>query len=145
MKKIGILNKELSSEIAGLGHTDSMLIADAGFPIHKDTKRIDLALVRGIPGLMQTLKAILKELVIEKVVICENVKETSPDFLKGLKQLLTNQTFQFVSWQEFVELSKNVKCAVRTAEFTAYANIIIVAASGIDKYKKGLDIDIKDI
>lgn len=122
-----------------------MLITDAGFPIHKDIKRIDVALVRGIAGLMQTLKAILRELVIEKVIICENVKDTSADFLKELQKLLINQTFQFVGWQDFVVLTKNVKCAVRTAEFTAYANIIIVAASGIDKYKKGLDINIKDI
>jgi D-ribose pyranase len=144
MKKSGILNKELSGEIAGLGHTDSMLIADAGFPIHKETKRIDLALIKGVPGLIQVLKAILKELVIEKLIICENVKDSSPEFLKELQLLLNHQVFQFVSWQDFVEYSRNVKCAVRTAEFTAYANIIIIAASGIEKYKKGLDIDIKD-
>jgi D-ribose pyranase len=30
--------------IASLGHTDKIVIADAGLPIPKETKRIDLAL-----------------------------------------------------------------------------------------------------
>ena len=142
MKKIGILNKELSGEIAGMGHTDKMLITDAGFPIPKHIKRIDLALVNGIPSLIQILKAILTEMIIEEIIICENAKEDSPGFLNKLRELLPNQKFRFVDWEEFVKNSEQSKCAVRTAEFTAYANIIIIAASGIEKYKKGLDIKI---
>lgn len=143
MKKIGILNKELSAEIAGMGHTDKMLITDAGFPIPKHLKRIDLAIIKGIPGLIQTLKAILSEITIEEIIICKNIKEDSPNFLNELKELLPNQKFRFVNWEEFVKNSEQSKCAVRTAEFTAYANIIVIAASGIEKYKKGLDIEIK--
>ena len=50
MKKIGILNQPISSVIAGLGHTDTLVVADAGLPIPQETQRIDLALVEGIPG-----------------------------------------------------------------------------------------------
>jgi len=142
MKKIGILNKELSAEIAGMGHTDKMLITDAGFPIPQQVKRIDLALIESIPGLIQTLKAVLSEMVIEEIIMCENVKKDSPDYLSELKELLPNQKFSFVDWAEFVKNSEQSKCAVRTAEFTAYANIIVVAASGIEKYKKGLDVKV---
>ena len=49
MKKIGLLNQPLSEVIAGLGHTDTLVIADAGLPIPAQTRRIDLALVEGVP------------------------------------------------------------------------------------------------
>ena len=49
MKKIGILNQSISSVIAGLGHTDTLVVADAGLPIAQETQRIDLALVEGFP------------------------------------------------------------------------------------------------
>ena len=33
MKKSGILNQPISAVIAGMGHTDTLVIADAGLPI----------------------------------------------------------------------------------------------------------------
>lgn len=62
MKKIGILNQPISSVIAGLGHTDTLVIADAGLPIPAETQRIDLALTEGIPSLIDTVShLVLKE------------------------------------------------------------------------------------
>jgi D-ribose pyranase len=55
MKKIGTLNQPLSTVIAGLGHMDILVIADAGLPIPSDTQRIDLALKRGIPGFIDSV------------------------------------------------------------------------------------------
>ena len=142
MKKNGVLNRELSAEIADMGHTNKMLISDAGFPIPKHINKIDLAITKDFPGLIQVLKAILAEMVIEEVIICEDVKKDSPDFLNKLRELLPNQKFSFVNWKEFKNNAEQSKCAVRTAEFTAFANIIIVAASGIEKYKKGLNVEV---
>jgi D-ribose pyranase len=48
VKKIGILNQPISSVIAGLGHMDTLFVADAGLPIPQETQRIDLALVEGM-------------------------------------------------------------------------------------------------
>ena len=55
MKKIGILNQPVSAVIAGLGHTDTLCVADAGLPIPAQTQRIDLALTQGIPSFLDTL------------------------------------------------------------------------------------------
>ena len=56
MKKIGILNQPLSAAIAGLGHTDTLVIADAGLPIPPETQRVDLAdeILPGQQGVPQT-------------------------------------------------------------------------------------------
>ena len=69
MKKIGTLNQPLSAVIAGLGHMDQLVIADAGLPIPAGTRRIDLALKAGIPGFVDTLAVILEEMQVESAVI----------------------------------------------------------------------------
>lgn len=142
MKKAGILNKELSGELAGLGHMDEFIICDAGFPIPKEAKRIDLALIKGIPSFMDTLKAILKEVVVEKVVMAEETEKVSPELYRELKNLFKYQEFEILPHSQFKERSRNVKFIVRTGEFTPYANVLLVAASQADEFKKNLDLEV---
>lgn len=47
MKKGTVLNSEISSVISRLGHTDTLVVCDAGLPIPNSTTRIDMALTRG--------------------------------------------------------------------------------------------------
>lgn len=46
MKKGTVLNSEISSVISRLGHTDTLVVCDAGLPIPNSTARIDMALPR---------------------------------------------------------------------------------------------------
>ena len=64
MKKSGIINPELCEAIASLGHTDSIVICDAGLPIPPGVRRIDLSLVRGAV-FDQVFHAIVRELQVE--------------------------------------------------------------------------------
>ena len=75
MKKTSLLNSELSYIIATLGHLDTLVIADAGLPIPAETVRIDLALTEGVPGAIQTLKVVLEELQVERVILAEEAKK----------------------------------------------------------------------
>ena len=45
MKKSGIINPKLIRCLAELGHFDSFVICDMGFPIPKHAERIDLSLL----------------------------------------------------------------------------------------------------
>ena len=47
MKNANILNPELISAIAAIGHTELFAIADAGLPIPKGVQVVDLSLVAG--------------------------------------------------------------------------------------------------
>jgi D-ribose pyranase len=58
VKKIGIINQPISAVIAGLGHTDTVVIADAGLPIPPEPQRIDLALTEGIPTFLDAVKVV---------------------------------------------------------------------------------------
>lgn len=51
MKKGTVLNSDISSVISRLGHTDTLVVCDAGLPIPKSTTRIDMALTQGVPSL----------------------------------------------------------------------------------------------
>lgn len=142
MKKIGILNKQLSSEIAGVGHTDKILVCDVGFPIPNSMNRVDMALIKGIPSIMQTLQAVLSEIIVEKVIIAEETKEISPKLFKELQLLFCKQEFEVVHFSDFQRISGDVKFALRTGDVTPYANIILVAASGVNQYNRDFDLGI---
>ena len=57
MKKNGVLNHTLSEIIATMGHTDMLVIGDAGLPIPRQTRRVDLALSPGVPEFIERVTA----------------------------------------------------------------------------------------
>ena len=127
MKKIGILNQPISSVIAGLGHMDTLVVADAGLPSPQETQRIDLALVEGIPGFLDTLRAVLTEMEAERAIIAEEMLETSPGVYEAIKELLCDVPIETVPHSVFKERTRSARAVIRTGEFTPYANIILVA------------------
>jgi len=127
MKKTTLLNSELSYIIATLGHLDTLVIADAGLPIPGETERIDLALTQGVPGAIQTLKVVLDEMKVEKVILAEEVKDRNPKFLEDVQGLLPEVSFEFVTHSDFKTKTANARAVVRTGEFSPYANVILVS------------------
>ena len=65
MTRDGILNAQLLSAIAHCGHTQTLVICDAGLPLPPGVPVIDLALVRGVPTFLEALKAVAGQLVVE--------------------------------------------------------------------------------
>ena len=60
----GTLNSQLSRVFSELGHTDQVVVTDAGLPIPKHVERVDLALAEGIPSFLQVLDQTLAEIVM---------------------------------------------------------------------------------
>lgn len=127
MKKIGILNQEISCVIAGMGHNDMLVIGDAGLPIPSGVKRIDLAVKQGVPGFFETLETILLEIKLDKVIIARETFEVSPEVGSRMRELFTDTTVVEVSHEELKKMSADARAVVRTGEFTPYANIILVS------------------
>lgn len=78
MKKGTVLNSDISSMISRLGHTDTLVVCDAGLPIPKSTTRIDMALTQGVPSFMQVLGVV----TADKVLKGEKVQAKYPVDLK---------------------------------------------------------------
>lgn len=125
MRKTSLLNSNLSSVISTMGHTDMIAIGDCGLPIPSETKRIDLALVAGIPTFLETLKATLMELEVEEIIVAKETKEVSPNTLNEIKKVVGNIKITFISHEELKNKLKECKAVVRTGEQTPYANIIL--------------------
>lgn len=125
MKKTTLLQSDLS--IATLGHLDTLVIADAGLPIPDRTVRIDLALTQGVPGATQTLRVVLDEMKVERVILAEEVKDRNPRFLSDIQELLPDVPFEFITHSEFKTRTADARAVVRTGEFSPYANVILVS------------------
>jgi D-ribose pyranase len=134
MKKGKLINSEISLAIARLGHTDSVVIADAGLPIPETNQRIDLALTKGIPTFIDTLRIILTEMYIEKAIVAEEMLEKSPDVLEQLKGLIGSAPIEVIPHVEFKMRTRSASVIVRTGEFTPYANVILISGAwGFDQ------------
>ena len=127
MKKIGILNKDISEVIAGMGHTDMLVVADAGLPIPAGVRRIDLAVRPGLPGFLETVEAISGELQVERIVVAEETGQVSPQIHAGLTRTFGGAQVEAVSHERFKELTRGAVAVVRTGECTPYANVILVS------------------
>jgi D-ribose pyranase len=127
MKKTTLLQSDLSYIIATLGHMDALVIADAGLPIPAETVRIDLALTKGVPGAIQTLKVVLDEMKVEKVILAEEAKERNPDFVASVQELLPGVPVEYMPHTDFKARTASARAVVRTGEFAPYANVILIS------------------
>ena len=116
-----------SSVIAGLGHTDTLVVADAGLPIPRETLRIDLALTAGIPTFCDTLRVVLEEMCLEQAIVADEMLEVSPHVYEATKELLGDVPVETMSHLMFKEQTRSARAAIRTGEFTPYANVILVS------------------
>ena len=129
MKKGQLLNQPISAVIAGMGHTDELVIGDAGLPIPAGPQRIDLALTAGIPAFLDTLEAVLSELAVETAVIATEMITVSPNLYAALQERLGTVRIIHVPHEALKVRTQSAKAIIRTGEFTPYANIIL--SSGV--------------
>jgi D-ribose pyranase len=127
MKKIGLLNQPLSHVVAGMGHGDMLVLADAGLPIPLEVERIDLAVSAGVPPFVDVLKAVLSEMQVERAILAEEIRSRSPQAHAAIVELLAGVTVEYVSHETFKQHSLDAQAIVRTGEFTPYCNVILVS------------------
>ncbi|MCY8309699.1 D-ribose pyranase [Bacillus vallismortis] len=127
MKKHGILNSHLAKLLADLGHTDQIVIADAGLPVPDGVLKIDLSLKPGLPAFEDTAAVLADEMVVEKVIAASEMKTANQENARFLETLFSEQEIEYLSHEKFKLLTKEAKVIIRTGEFTPYANCILQA------------------
>jgi len=128
MKKGTVLNSEVSSVISRLGHTDTLVVCDAGLPIPHSTTRIDLALTQGVPSFMQVLD-------VEEAILATEIKQHNPQLhetlLGHIKQLQQHQgntiKISYITHEQFKKNTAESQAVIRSGECSPYANIILCA------------------
>ncbi|CAL9344828.1 D-ribose pyranase [Streptomyces sp. enrichment culture] len=141
MKRSGILHAELSGVLATLGHTDLLLVVDAGFPVPRDAHRIDLAIAENLPDLRTVLDLIADELVVEGVVRAENVPTHHPRLDAWLQGRFTGAEFTTRPHAEMLgDLARQAKAVVRTGAFEPWGNIGLYCGVDAPRWFGGEDV-----
>ena len=125
----GTLNGQLARVISETGHTDRLVVTDAGLPIPAGVERVDLAIRENLPRFLDVLDAVLVEVAVEEVLLSEEIKEQSPDMLEQIRRRFDDLgvSLRFVPHTEFKRATGTARAAVRSGEFTPYANVLLTA------------------
>jgi D-ribose pyranase len=131
MKEIGMLNRQIDSALNRQGHMDELMVVDAGFPCPDDVELIDIALSPGKPSVLEVLAEIARVHSVEKIVLAHETREHNPThFEKAAAAFGKGVAVEEIPHAELKERSREVKTIVRTGDFTAWGNILLVSGAG---------------
>lgn len=135
LKRSSILNKDLSEVIASMGHTDYLIVCDAGFPIPNDVRRVDLALSREIPDLLTVLTLIEEEFIAEKIYVAEDLLTNNKPLYDSIKEIHVGVPIDTLPHEEMLTtMAKQAKAIVRTGSFEPWGNIVLQSGTDAPKW-----------
>jgi len=107
------------------------MVVDAGFAIPKNADVVDISLTEDCPMVIDTLKELKKFFSVEKLIFANDTKDVSPTLFNNIKKLFGKSVpVEMVTHPQIKEMSHKVKAVIRTGDFTAYANVILVSGAG---------------
>jgi D-ribose pyranase len=126
MLRTGILNPHVASLLARVRHTNTLVIADRGFPFWPQVETIDLSLVDDVPTVIDVLRAIQPNFDIARVwmaeeFVRENDEATRTRFAAALSGIA-------IAYEPHLDLKRRVPPAIgliRTGDTVQYANVIL--------------------
>jgi D-ribose pyranase len=127
--KTGILNPGLRSLLARVRHTNTLVIADRGFPFWPQIETVDLSLIDGVPTVQQVLSAVLSEWQAGQAWMAEQFRTANSQQTVGaMVQTLGGVPLTF---EPHAELRLRVPRAIgliRTGDTVQYANMVLESA-----------------
>ncbi|MCI9156363.1 MAG: D-ribose pyranase [Lawsonibacter sp.] len=141
MVKSCVINAALTGALARARHKDPIVICDANMPIPRGCPVIDLSLTRGVPTLLQTLKAILNDLVAERYQVFQLMPQYNPAMYQTIQALLPQLPGSTISQPELEQVMQRAAAVVRTGDFGSCCTMVLYSASGMDKYVQQYDCD----
>lgn len=129
MLKTGILNPQINSLLSRVRHTNTLVIADRGFPFWPMIETVDIALVDGLPTVLDVLRALRPNFQIGKAWMAReflqnNDAKTRAAFAGALQGIALKH-------EAHVAFKRRVPQAIgliRTGDTTQYANLILESA-----------------
>ena len=129
MLKSGILNPNILSLLARVRHTNTLVIADRGFPFWPQIETVDISLIDGVPRVPDVLNAIRANYVIGHAWMAEEFNAANN--ARTRKEFATAFTGIPLTYEPHIEFKKRVPRAIgliRTGDSIPYANMIIESA-----------------
>jgi D-ribose pyranase len=129
MLKTGILNPHILSLLARVRHTNTLVIADRGFPFWPQIETVDISLVDDVPRVLDVLQAIRENFVIGQVWMAEEFNAANPGRTRN--QFTAAVEGLPLTFEPHFDFKKRVPFAIgliRTGDTTQYANMILQSA-----------------
>ena len=138
MKQRGVLHPELLNIIAAAGHGDIIVLADAGLRVPKGARRIDLGLTCGIPTIVDVVRAVGEELVIEAATVATEFREWSPNVYAATIAELPVEPDERPHQELMDDMAERAYVYVKTGECSAYASVALVC--GVNYLEDAIDL-----
>lgn len=130
MRESGIVNREINDVLSTLGHTDEMMVCDAGFAIPNGIRTVDISFSENKPTVPEVLEELRRHFSVERVVISADTQEKMPTRFQELAEAFDNVQIDVVPQAELRARAKGVKAIVRTGDFSAFSNVLLVSGGG---------------
>lgn len=129
MLKNGILNPKINDLLSRVRHTNTLVIADRGFPFWPEIEIIDISLVDGIPKILDVLTAVKKNFVVGRAWMAKEFLQSNSDETKEkFSASLLGITIDYEAHETFKKRVPRAIGLIRTADTIQYANIILESA-----------------
>lgn len=121
-----VLNHEIKTVIAGLCASETVVIADRGFPFWPQLHTIDLSLIDDIPRVADVLTVMRSEASLRRVWMAEEfLPANTPSERAPLEVVLAGVELVF---EPHIQLKRRVPgavCLIRTADRLQYSNLVL--------------------
>ena len=129
MLKTGILNPQINALLSRVRHTNTLVIADRGFPFWPMIETVDIALVDDVPTVLQVLTALRPNFVIGKAWMAQEfLQHNQPQTRAAFAKALAGTELKHEPHVEFKKRVPNAIGLIRTGDTTQYANMILESA-----------------
>jgi len=125
----GILNPQILSLIARVRHTNTLVIADRGFPYWPMIETVDISLVENIPTVIQVFEALKANFRVGQIYMAEEFKLKNSS---EVQQLFADSRGEIpITFEPHNNFKLRVPQAIgliRTGDSIKNANMILVSA-----------------
>jgi D-ribose pyranase len=126
MLKTGILNPSINSLLSRIRHTNTLVIADRGFPFWPQIETIDISLTDDIPRVLDVVQALRKNFVVAQFLMAEEFVQVNPVEVKtAFGSALEGVPVIYEPHVIFKKRVPNAIGLIRTADTIPYANLIV--------------------
>jgi D-ribose pyranase len=129
MLKTGVLNLHLNDLIARVRHTNTLVIADRGFPFWSMIETVDISVVDDLATVLQVLDAVRLNFQIGRAWMAQeflqkNTTKTRSAFATALRGI----ELKHESHNDFKKRMPLAIGLIRTGDTTQYANLVLESA-----------------
>jgi D-ribose pyranase len=129
MIKTGILNPAINSLLSRVRHTNTLVIADRGFPYWPEIETVDISLIDDVPTVLDVIQAIRQNFQVGAGFMAEEFQSSNT----GAVQSNFASALQGIplTFEPHIEFKKRVNKSIgliRTGDTIQYANVILESA-----------------